>query len=86
MKMPALKRKQVRIYLDDESERRLGIFAGGVRTFSETQILSELVAAALEACEKAGKGLHFPLTFEVVDPPHPPSRLQLNETQTKKGK
>lgn len=84
--MAVLKRKQVRIYLDAESERRLAKMIGGIKTFSETQIVSEIVAAALEACEKDGLHLRLPMTFEIVDPPHPLRRHELNEPKPEKRK
>lgn len=67
------KRKQVRIYLDDDAEANLQIIKRGVRTFSESAILTEVVSAALEACAQAGR-LNFPLKFQFVE-----TRVELNE-------
>ena len=70
----ALKRKQVRVYLDAEAEKHLNAITNGVRRLSESAIVTELVAAALEACANAGR-LNLPVKFHLVEP----SNSQLNE-------
>ena len=75
-----LKRKQVRIYLDAESEKILDQMTSSIGRLSETAILTELVAAALKTCESHGNTLPLPLRFEIVGHTRP-TRYHINETE-----
>ena len=86
MKMSALKRKQVRIYLGETAEENLAKMVANIVTQTDTAILTEIVEAGLKACALDGYRLRLPLCFEIVDPPHPVSRLELNEVKIPKRK
>jgi hypothetical protein len=71
-----LKRKQVRVYLDQSTESHLARLSDRVKSLSESAIVTELLSAALEACARRGYRLHLPLTFEVLDDPEPTTKKQ----------
>lgn len=86
MNMAILKRKQVRIYLGEGAERNLAKMVENIVTQTDTAILTEIVEAGLKACAADGYCLRLPLCFEIVNPPHPIPRLELNETKIPKRK
>lgn len=63
----ALKRKQVRMYLDDADEKRLRALAEAIPVLSEAMIISAILSAGLKACSDAGNRLHLPLGFNISD-------------------
>lgn len=63
----AMKRKQVRVYLDKDDERRFEDLVKSVAQLSESSLLSLLVHAALEAVEDHGGRISLPLKFAVVE-------------------
>jgi hypothetical protein len=71
-----LKRKQVRVYLDQNAENHLAKLSDRVKSLSESAIVTELLWAALEACAERGYRLHLPLIFEVVDEPQPSTKTR----------
>jgi len=67
-----LKGKQVRIYVDDESEAilaKISELTGATDTFLTSQILR----AGLRSCRDAGNRLPLPLRFEIVEAAEPPT-------------
>lgn len=63
----AMKRKQVRVYLDKDDERRFDDLVKSVAQLSESSLLSLLVHAALEAVEDHGGRISLPLKFHVLE-------------------
>lgn len=62
-----MKRKQVRVYLDPDDERRFDSLVKSVGQLSESALLSLLLHAALESVEENGGRLSLPLRFAVVE-------------------
>ncbi len=77
------KRKQVRIYLDDATEAHLAEVMKRFPRYNESFVMTELLAAGLEACADNGYAFSLPLKFHLISMPH-----ALNETEVKytKGK
>lgn len=66
--MPAaLKRKQVRMYLDETDEERLAALVKAIPVLSEAMIVSALISAALKATSDAGDRLPLPLNLTIND-------------------
>lgn len=63
----AMKRKQVRVYLDGEDERRFQELVSSVSQLSESALLSLILHAALESIEEHGGRFSLPLKFAVLD-------------------
>jgi hypothetical protein len=63
----ALKRKQVRMYLSDEDERRLKELAEAIPVLSEAMIASTILSAGLAACSSMGNRLPLPLKFQIIE-------------------
>lgn len=64
--MPSvLKRKQVRIYLDAESEKDFGKLVEAIGSMSESAVMTVLVSAALRACVDRGYRMPLPLKFQI---------------------
>jgi hypothetical protein len=63
----AMKRKQVRVYLDGEDQRRFQDLVTSVSQLSESALLSLILHAALESIEEHGGLFTLPLKFSVLD-------------------
>ena len=63
----ALKRKQIRMYLDDVDEQRLQALAKAIPVLSQAMIVSSILSAGLKACSDAGNRLPLPLTFRMSE-------------------
>lgn len=72
-----LKRKQVRVYLDDATEANLLEVMKRFPRYNESFVMTELLAAALEACADNGYGFTLPMKFNIIN------GFVLNETETK---
>lgn len=70
------KRKQVRIYLDDATEAHLVEVMKRFPRYSESFIMTDLLAAGLEACAENGYEFSLPLNFHIIGQPQ-----SLNESQ-----
>jgi hypothetical protein len=83
----AIKRKQVRIYLDGPSEHHLNRVMDRIRTLSESALVTEMVASLLEACSENGYRIHLPMKIKIVEPDaQGRGAFELNERPTKYGK
>ncbi len=63
----ALKRKQVRMYLDEGDEQRLAALSEAIPVLSEAMILSAIVSAGLRACSDGGNRMPLPLHFKILE-------------------
>jgi hypothetical protein len=63
----AMKRKQVRVYLDGEDQRRFQDLVTSVSQLSESALLSLILHAALESIQEHGGKFSLPLKFAVLD-------------------
>lgn len=72
-----MKTTLVNIRLEDAEIAILDELAG--RALNRQAIARMLLQAAIEAIQKNQGRLNFPPCFDVADPPHPVSRLELNE-------
>lgn len=63
----AMKRKQVRVYLDKDDQRRFDDLVASVSQLSESALMSLILHAALEAVEQHGGRFSLPLHFAVVE-------------------
>ena len=78
--MTNLKRKQVRIYLDESDQARLDSLVNRIgSTLSETTIVTTLLSAALKTCEDEGSRMPLPLAFQFSDPSDSDRNFALNE-------
>lgn len=60
-----LKRKQVRMYLDETDEKRLDALSKAIPVLSQAMIVSTILSAGLSACAECGNRLPLPLKFKV---------------------
>lgn len=60
-----LKRKQIRMYLDETDEKHLAALVKAIPVLSEAMIVSAILSAGLKACSDAGNRLPLPLHFEI---------------------
>jgi hypothetical protein len=79
----ALKRKQVRIYLDDEDSPVFDSLLAKSGKLSETALMTMIVSAGLKAIEQGGGRITLPLQLEMASPS---SGYLLNETPAKARK
>lgn len=63
----ALKRKQIRMYLNDTDEERLAALVKAIPVLSEAMIVSAILSAGLQACSECGNRLPLPLKFQIAD-------------------
>jgi hypothetical protein len=63
----SMKRKQVRVYLDKEDQRRFEDLVASVSQLSESALMSLILHGALESLEQHGGRFSLPLHFAVVE-------------------
>ena len=77
MCMSVIKPKQIRVYLSGEDVALVDKLAG--KSMKDSALLGVLCSAALDAIRNNQGRFNIPLTLEIVDAPHPPGVLRLNE-------
>jgi hypothetical protein len=77
------KRKQVRVYLDDATENHLAEVLKRFPRYTESFLMTEILAAGLEACADNSYSFTLPLKFHILS-----TQGVMNETEIKytKGK
>jgi|688.fasta_scaffold1663484_1 hypothetical protein len=71
MAVSPLKRKQVRIYLDDDDDANFSRLMAEAGKLSEASVMSLIVHAGLKAIEANGFRVELPLRLVVVSKPIP---------------
>jgi len=67
MRSETLKRKQVRVYFDESAEKHLAQIATKVKTLSESAIVTEILASALDAIAANGYRIGLPMRFQIME-------------------
>jgi len=65
---PALKPKQVRVYLDETSVEELNALVSKIGSLPESSVTTIILKAALAACVEEGYRMPLPLKFRIVEP------------------
>lgn len=86
--MGSLKRKQVRVYLDEQTGQQFTRLVTVIGSMSESAVMTVLFSAALDACAENGYRMPLPLKFTInqptaTSPPHHASCL--NERGSERG-
>jgi hypothetical protein len=63
--MAQLKRKQVRVYLDEAAQEKFDRLVSEIGSLSESSVMTALLTAALDACADNGYRMPLPLRFRI---------------------